>query len=51
MWAKHGSCGVFVCYYANYITAGMVSHFQASQATATLMRKRISLDLLKGVID
>jgi len=45
------SCGVFVCYYANYITAGMVPHFQASRARTTLMRKRISLDLLNGAID
>ena len=45
------SCGVFVCYYANYITAGMTPHFQASRARTTLMRKRISLDLLKGAID
>jgi Ulp1 family protease len=45
------SCGVFVCYYANYITAGMDPHFQSSHVATTLMRKRISLDLLKGVID
>jgi sentrin-specific protease 1 len=45
------SCGVFVCYYANYITAGMVPHFQVSHARTTLMRKRISLDLLNGAID
>jgi len=41
-------CGVFMCYFANFVSAGVALNF--SQADIPLFRRRMTIDILRKVV-